>query len=206
MALTKEQRKLFDKLNKRYKVFKQKGVTSNAWQLIQNELLNIYMEAAEKRGMDISRINFKQNIFSLSKNIDPETLEQMLKVAEYAEKTKSTSYAYYKKDKGARDQALYKAYQTLRNKGDVDTMQDYIDFVDTMEQAKQNVGSLMNKLYERIGKRAWSVLEYGRKKGLSESRISDIIEKALASVLYGDPLLSWLLNEINAAYERNMKG
>ena len=70
MPLTAEDRKMFDRLNKRYKVFRKRGVTSNAWELIKNEMLNIYMDASERGTMDISRINFKQNIFSLSKNID----------------------------------------------------------------------------------------------------------------------------------------
>lgn len=203
MALSKDDRKMFDRLNKRYKVFKKKGVTSNAWELIQNELLNVYMEAADKRGMDISRINFKQNLFTLSKNVDPETLAQMKKIAEYAENTKSTSFAYYKKNKGAADDRIIKAFQTMRNQGDVDTLQDYIDFVDTVKQAKNDVGGLVNKLYDRVGKRSITLLNEAKDKGISNRALDDIMQRALATAMFGDPLLSWLKNEIDKVYSEN---
>ena len=206
MALSKEDRKLFDRLNKRYKVFKKRGVTSNAWELIQNELLNVYMEAAEKRGMDISRINFKQNLFTLSKNVDPETLAQMEKIAEYAENTKSTSFAYYKKSKGIHDDRLFKTYQSLKGTGQVSDLQDFIDFIDDMENVRNNISDLINKLYQRLGRtKLMSFLSYVEAKGISEPKKADIIERALATVLNGDPLLFWLKNEVDKVYNEQQK-
>lgn len=206
MALSKEDRKLFDRLNKRYKVFKKRGVTSNAWELIQNELLNVYMEAAEKRGMDISRINFKQNLFTLSKNVDPETLAQMEKIAEYAENTKSTSFAYYKKSKGIHDDRLFKTYQSLKGTGQVSNLQDFIDFIDDMENVRNNISDLINKLYQRLGRtKLMSFLSYVEAKGISEPKKADIIERALATVLNGDPLLFWLKNEVDKVYNEQQK-
>ena len=65
MKIPKEIRKLFDKMNKRYKVFKKHGVQSNLWDMVQNELLNVYMDYSERTGKSIDRLNFKQNLFSL---------------------------------------------------------------------------------------------------------------------------------------------
>lgn len=206
MALSKEDRKLFDRLNKRYKVFKKRGVTSNAWELIQNELLNVYMEAADKKGMDISRINFKQNLFTLSKNVDPETLAQMRKIAEYAENTKSTSFAYYKKSKGVHDDRLFKTYQSLKGTGQVNDLQDFIDFIDDMENVRNNISDLINKLYQRLGRtKLMSFLSYVDAKGIPEPKKVDIMERAIATVLVGDPLLFWLKNEVDKAYNEQQK-
>ena len=200
MPTTAEDRKLFDRLNKRYKVFRKRGVTSNAWELIKNELLNVYMDASERGTMDISRINFKQNIFSLSKNIDEQTLEKMRKIARFAEDTKSSSFAYYKKTKGQYDDALFKQYQSIKQqKGfHVDDLQDYIDFIDDIEN-----GAIERELYERLQSKLYFFFKgYVKHKKIIKSDYDDIVRRGLDTQMSGDPLYNWLINQVDIAYNK----
>ena len=202
MPLTAEDRKMFDRLNKRYKVFRKRGVTSNAWELIKNEMLNIYMDASERGTMDISRINFKQNIFSLSKNIDEQTLEKMRKIARFAEDTKSSSYAYYKKTKGQYDETLYKTYQSIKQQKGfyVDDLQDYIDFIDDIEN-----GAMDKELWERLQSKLYRYFQaYCKHKKVTKQEYNDIVSRGLATQLSGDPLYNWLRDEVDLAYSKRV--
>ena len=203
MPMTAEDRKMFDRLNKRYKVFRKRGVTSNTWELIKNELLNVYMDASERGAMNISRINFKQNVFSLSKNIDEQTLEKMRKIARFAEDTKSSSFAYYKKSNGQYDDALYKQYQSIKQQNGfyVDDLQDYIDFIDDIEN-----GAMDSDLFERLGSKLYRYFQaYCKHKTISSAEYDDIVRRGLSTQLSGDPLYNWLRDEVDKAYNRNKK-
>ena len=203
MPLTAEDRKMFDRLNKRYKVFRKRGVTSNAWELIKNELLNVYMDASERGAMNISRINFKQNIFSLSKNIDEQTLEKMRKIARFAEDTKSSSFAYYKKTKGQYDESLYKQYQSIKQQKGfyVDDLQDYIDFIDDIEN-----GAMDSELFERLGSKLYRYFQaYCKHKSINKNDYDDIVRRGLSTQLSGDPLYNWLRDEVDMAYNKKQR-
>lgn len=198
MSLTKEDRKLFDRLNKRFKVFKKRGVSSNAWEMIKNELLNVYMEASEERGLNISRLNFKQNVFSLSKNTDEETLRQMRKIAKFAESTKSTSFMYYNKSGGQYDESLYKQYKSIKEQQGffVNDLQDYIDFIDDIEN-----GALDRDLYERLGSKLYRYFQaYCKHKKINKRDYDEVVRRGLATQLSGDPLYNWLRDQVDAAY------
>ena len=202
MPMTAEDRKMFDRLNKRYKVFKKRGVTSNTWELIKNELLNVYMDASDRGTMDISRINFKQNVFSLSKNIDEQTLEKMRKIARFAEDTKSSSFAYYNKSKGQYDEALYKQYQSIKQQKGffVDDLQDYIDFIDDIEN-----GAMDSELFERLGSKLYRYFQaYCKHKKVTKQEYNDIVSRGLATQLSGDPLYNWLRDEVDLAYSKRV--
>lgn len=202
MPMTAEDRKMFDRLNKRYKVFRKRGVTSNAWELIKNEMLNIYMDASERGTMDISRINFKQNIFSLSKNIDEQTLEKMRKIARFAEDTKSSSFAYYKKTKGQYDETLYKTYQSIKQQKGfyVDDLQDYIDFIDDIEN-----GAMDKELWDRLQSKLYRYFQaYCKHKKVTKQEYNDIVSRGLATQLSGDPLYNWLRDEVDLAYSKRV--
>lgn len=203
MPMTAEDRKMFDRLNKRYKVFRKRGVTSNAWELIKNELLNVYMDASERGTMDIHRINFKQNVFSLSKNIDEQTLEKMRKIARFAEDTKSTSFVYYKKTKGQYDDTLYKAYQSIKQQKGfyVDDLQDYIDFIDDIEN-----GAMDSELFERLGSKLYRYFQaYCKHKSINKNDYDDIVRRGLSTQLSGDPLYNWLRDEVDMAYNKKQR-
>ena len=200
MPMTAEDRKMFDRLNKRYKVFRKRGVTSNTWELIKNELLNVYMDASDRGTMDISRLNFKQNVFSLSKNIDEQTLEKMRKIARFAEDTKSSSFAYYKKTKGQYDDTLYKTYQSIKQQKGfyVDGLQDYIDFIDDIEN-----GAMDSELYERLGSKLFRYFQaYCKHKSITKKDYDDIVKRGLSTQLSGDPLYNWLRDEVDIAYNK----
>lgn len=202
MPMTAEDRKLFDRLNKRYKVFRKRGVTSNAWELIKNELLNVYMDASDRGTMNISRINFKQNVFSLSKNIDEQTLEKMRKIARFAEDTKSSSFAYYKKTKGQYDDTLFKTYQSIKQQKGfyVDDLQDYIDFIDDIEN-----GVLDAELYERLQSKLYRYFKaYCKHKKITKKEYNDIVSRGLATQMSGDPLYNWLRDEVDLAYSKRV--
>lgn len=202
MKLPKEVRKLFDKMNKRYKVFKTKGVRSNLWDMVQNELLNVYMDFEKRTGKDISRLNFKQNIFSLRSDLDQEALQQLYKIAQYAENTKSSSFAYYKKNQQY-DDALFKQYQSIKQRAGfgVNDLQDYIDFIDEIEN-----GALDKELFERLGSVLYRFfMAYCRAKKITNKEKNDIIKRGLATSLMGDPLYNWLRDEVDKAYKVNNK-
>ena len=197
MKIPKEVRKLFDKMNKRYKVFKTKGVRSNLWDMVQNELLNVYMDFSERTGKDISRLNFKQNVFSLRNDLDQEALQQIYKIAKFAEKSKSSSFAYYKKN-SQYDDSLFKQYQTIKQQAGfgISDLQDYIDFIDEIEN-----GALDKELFDRLGSKLYRFFyAYCKNKKISNKDYNDVVERGLATSLTGDPLYNWLRDEVNKAY------
>lgn len=193
MQLDKETRKLFDKLNKRYKVFQKRGVSSNLWEMVKNEVINVYLaEDMEIKG------NFKQNVFSMAKNQDPKILEQLKKIAQFAINTKSSSFNYYKKTEGRYDESLYKQYKSIKEQKGfyVDDLQDYIDFIDDIEN-----GSLDKELYERLGSKLYRYFQaYCKHKPISKKDYDNIVRRGLSTQLSGDPLYNWLRNEVDRAY------
>ena len=196
--LTAEDRKMFDRLNKRYNVFKKRGVSSNLWEMVKNEVLNVYLEAAERGTMDISRLNFKQNVFTMSKNIDDEVLAQLRKIAQFADNTQSSSFNYYNKTSGRYDDQLYKQYRTIKEQKGffVDDLQDYIDFIDDIEN-----GTIDKELYERLGSKLYHFFRaYCLHKRISQADYISIVKRGLATQLNGDPLYNWLRNEVDKAY------
>ena len=193
MKLDKETRKLFDKLNKRYKVFQKRGVSSNLWEMVKNEIINVYLsEGIEIKG------NFKQNVYSMAKDQDPKVLEQLKKIAQFAINTKSSSFNYYKKTEGRYDESLYKQYKSIKEQKGfyVDDLQDYIDFIDDIEN-----GSLDKELYERLGSKLYSYFRaYCKHKPISKKDYDNIVRRGLSTQLSGDPLYNWLRNEVDRAY------
>lgn len=200
MKISSNDRKLFDRLNKRYKEFKKKGVINNTWNLAINEIMSIYSDA-DMRGIDTSKwAGSKQNIFTMSKNIDDETLQQLRKVAKYLDKTQSSKVSYYKGNKEI-DKRAMRAYQTLKNRpdNDIDNLQDYIDMLDDMEQSKEIKGIRDALSSDQIMR----VYDYARSLNIKNADIEEIIRNGLKTMLKGDPLYRWLRNEMMNAYKTN---
>jgi hypothetical protein len=200
MKISSNDRKLFDRLNKRYKEFKKKGVINNTWNLAINEVMSIYSDA-DMRGIDTSKwAGSKQNIFTMSKNIDDETLQQLRKVAKYLDKTQSSKISYYKGNKEIDERAM-RAYQTLKNRpdNDIDNLQDYIDMLDDMEQSKEIKGIRDALSSDQIMR----VYDYARSLNIKNADIEEIIRNGLKTMLKGDPLYRWLRNEMMSAYKTN---
>ena len=198
MKITSNDRKVFDRLNKRYKEFRKKGVINNTWNLAINEIMSIYSDA-DMRGVDTSKwAGSKQNIFTMSKNIDDETLQQLRKVAKYLDKTQSSKVSYYKRNKEIDDRAM-RAYQTLKNRpdNDIDNLQDYIDMLDDMEQSKEIKGIRDALSSDQIMR----IYDYARSLNIKNADIEEIIQKGLNTMLKGDPLYRWLRNEMTNAYK-----
>lgn len=201
--LTAEDRKMFDRLNKRFKVFKKRGVSSNLWEMVKNEVLNVYLDAANRGVMNISRLNFKQNVFTMAKDVDAETLAQLRKIAQYADNTKSSSFKYYKKTGGQYDEQLYKQYKTIKEQKGfyVNDLQDYIDFIDDIEN-----GAIDKELYDRLGSKLYEYFRaYCKHKKISVNDYNMIVKRGLSTQLNGDPLYNWLRNEVDRAYSENYK-
>lgn len=197
MKVSSTDRKLFDRLNKRYKEFRKRGVINNTWNLAINEIMSIYSDA-DMRGIDTSKwAGSKQNIFTMSKNVDEETLQQLRKVAKYLDKTQSSKISYYKRNKETDERAM-KAYQTLKNRpdNDIDNLQDYIDMLDDMEQSKEIKGIRDALSSDQIMR----IYDYARSLNIKNADIEDIIRNGLQTMLKGDPLYRWLRNEMTRAY------
>lgn len=197
MPLNKTDRKLFDKLNKRYKQFKMSGVINNTWALAVNELNNIYADA-NMREIDTSRWGgLNQNVFTLSKHTDEQTLKAMRKVAKYLDNVESSKISYYKNHKNVDEQA-YKAYLTMLNRPDnnVEDLQSYIDMLDDMEQSKE-VKGLREALSSEMIMRTY---DYARSLNMKTEQVNEIIQRGLHKMLQGDPLYVWMKNEIAKAY------
>lgn len=197
MSLNKTDKKLFDKLNKRYKQFKMSGVINNTWALAVNELNNIYADA-NMREIDTSRWGgLNQNVFTLSKHTDDQTLKAMRKVAKYLDNVESSKISYYKNHKNVDEQA-YKAYLTMLNRPDnnVEDLQSYIDMLDDMEQSKE-VKGLREALSSELIMRTY---DYARSLNMKTSDVNNIIQRGLQKMLQGDPLYVWMKSEITKAY------
>lgn len=197
MKVSSADRKLFDRLNKRYKEFRKKGVINNIWNLAINEIMSIYSDA-DMRAIDTSKwAGSKQNIFTMSKNVDEETLQQLRKVAKYLDKTQSSKISYYKRNKETDERAM-KGYQTLKNRpdNDIDNLQDYIDMLDDMEQSKEIKGIRDALSSDQIMR----IYDYARSLNIKNADIEDIIKNGLQTMLKGDPLYRWLRKEMTKAY------
>lgn len=197
MPLNKSDKKLFDKLNKRYKQFKMSGVINNTWALAVNELNNIYADA-NMREIDTSRWGgLNQNVFTLSKHTDDQTLKAMRKVAKYLDNVESSKISYYKNHKNVDEQA-YKAYLTMLNRPDnnVEDLQSYIDMLDDMEQSKE-VKGLREALSSEMIMRTY---DYARSLNMKTKDVNEIIQRGLHKMLQGDPLYVWMKSEITKAY------
>lgn len=202
MPFTAADKKLFDRLNKRYKQFKMQGVMNNTWALAVNELNNIYADA-DMRDIDTSRWGgLKQNVFTLSKNTDEQTLKAMRKVAKYLDSVESSKISYYKNHKNV-DERAYKAYLTMLDRPDnsVEDLQTYIDMLDDMEQSK-DIKGLREALSSDLIMRTY---DYARSMKLTEKQVNKIIERGLKKTLQGDPLYSWMKAEILKAYNKKAK-
>ena len=198
MPLTPEDRKLFDRLNKRWKNFRTQNVINNTWGLAINELQNIYAES-DMHGINTDRWGgLNQNVFTLSKNLDEETIEAMRKVARFLDDTKSSSIGYYKRNKDV-DERAYQAYMTILNRPDnhVVDLQSYIDMIDDMETSK-DIKGLRDALTSDNIMRTY---DYARSLNLTNAEVDKIIINGLKKTLTGDPLYNWLRGEIKAAYD-----
>lgn len=198
MALTNKDRKLFDRLNKRFKNFKKQGVVNNTWGMAINEVMNIYADL-DMRGVDTSNIGgINQNIFSMSKNLDDEAVKALRKVAEFLDETESSKIGYYKKNKDI-DDRVFKAYRTMLDRPDnnINSLQDYIDMIDDMQQSKEIKG-LREAMSSDMIMRTY---DYARTLGLKNDEVEEIIINGLKTTLQGDPLYNWMRGEIKKAYD-----
>lgn len=197
MPLTANDKKLFDRLNKRYKQFKSQGVINNTWALAVNELNNIYADA-NYREIDTNRWGgLNQNVFTLSKHTDDQTLKAMRKVAKYLDSVESSKISYYKRNKRV-DESAYKAYLTMLNRPDnnVNDLQSYIDMLDDIEQSK-DIKGLRDALSSDQIMRTY---DYARSLNLKSAQIDHIVRRGLKKMLSGDPLYTWMKSEIERAY------
>ena len=160
--------------------------------------MNIYADL-DMRGVDTSNIGgINQNIFSMSKNLDDEAVKALRKVAEFLDETESSKIGYYKKNKDI-DDRVFKAYRTMLDRPDnnINSLQDYIDMIDDMQQSKEIKG-LREAMSSDMIMRTY---DYARTLGLKNDEVEEIIINGLKTTLQGDPLYNWMRGEIKKAYD-----
>ena len=203
MPLSKDDIKLFNRMNKRMNEFSNRGLNNEIINIVKNELTNIYLDESAKHNTDLSRTNFGK--FSMNQSMSDETIDQLRGLAKALETNKSSRIGYYKKNPTVSTNAG-KTYETLKGRtvtdevtGEskseygVNNFQGFIDFVDNLNDAMEN-----EKISEKLDSNQWAkIYGYGINKGLDESTINDLIERNLTSYINGDQFVLFAFNEID---------
>ena len=157
--LSAEDRRLFDRANKRIKAFDKLGLKNDIIEIIQNELTNVYLDA-DADMVDTSRVNYGK--FSMNSEVmQGERLEDARNLANALLDAKSSTLRYYKTHS---DETEYRAdaYETVKSNPayGVNNFQDYINFIDDMKHARE-----MKTLLQNLGsKNIARLYAYGKSK------------------------------------------
>lgn len=193
MGLTIEDRKLFDRMNKRLDKFDKKGVQNEVVNLAREELLNIYLKESES-GTDLSRTNF--NKFSMNTSMSEETLDDLRGLAKALEKSKTSKISYYKKDPTITQHAR-STYETLKGKEyGVNDFQSFINFVDDLKGAMAT-----SEIANKLDSDQWArIYGYGKDRGLTTDEINTLIIDNVSRYRDGDTFVLYAFNEIDKQY------
>ena len=218
MALSKEEYKLLDRMNKRLRAWDKQGATNELVNRVRNDLLNFYLEN------DMDSPNRENLYFTKSGKLTGEQKEQLLNIAQSMDTAKSSRIGYYKKHKEIADQTM-KTYETLRNNpnyninnysdfdkfahymdtftkmnkgGDSQSFQDYVDFVDT-EESYMKIKTALRQLPSATIARVYS---YGKEFKLTDKEINKLLAENINNFNDGDKLEMFLKSEIEK-FERD---
>lgn len=193
MGLSLEDKKLFDRMNKRLDKFDKQGITNEVVNLAREELLNIYLKESEK-GTDLSRTNF--NKFSMNTAISDDTLNDLRGLAKALEKSKTSKISFYTKDPTITQHAR-SSFETLKSKEfGVNDFQSFINFIDDLKGA-MSTSEIANKLDSNQWARIYG---YGKDKGLTTDEINGIIIDGISKYRDGDTFVLYAFNKIDEQY------
>ena len=190
--LSAEDRKLFDRANKRIEAFTKLGLRNDIIEIIQNELTNVYLDASADM-IDTSRVNYDK--FSMNSAVmSGERLEDARNLANALLDAKSSTLRYYKEHE---HEPEYRAmsFETVRSNPayEVNNFQDYINFVDDMKHAKE-----MKSLLQNLGsKNIARLYAYGKTQRFSRNDIDKIMLSVKKKFLDKDDLYKYLRGKID---------
>lgn len=195
--LSAEDRRLFDRANKRIEAFDKLGLKNDIIEIIQNELTNVYLDA-DADMVDTSRVNY--NKFSMNSEVmQGERLEDARNLANALLDAKSSTLRYYKTHS---DETEYRAdaYETVKSNPayGVNNFQDYINFIDDMKHARE-----MKTLLQNLGsKNIARLYAYGKSKKFTRNEIDKIMLSTRKKFQEQDDLYNYLRDKIDAKYAK----
>lgn len=203
MPLSKDDIKLFDRMNKRMGSFQKRGYRNEIIDIVKNELTNIYLNEASKNQTDLSRTNF--NKFSMNQSMSDETIDQLRGLAQALEKNKSSTLRYYKENPTVTTNAR-KTYESLKGRevtdpetGEakseygVNDFQGFINFVDNLNSAMHD-----KTISSKLDSNQWArIYGYGINKGLDEDAVNKLISDNLKYYKDGDQFVTLAFSEID---------
>lgn len=198
--LSAEDRKLFDRANKRIEAFSKLGLQNDIIEIIQNELYNIYLDA-EKDLVETKKVNYEK--FSMNTAVmSGERLEDARNLANALIDAKSSTLRYYRQHE---DEPEYKAisYETVKSNPayGVNNFQDYINFIDDMKHAKE-----MKTLLHNLGsKNIARLYAYGKSKKFTRNEIDKIMLSTRKKFQEQDDLYNYLRDKIDMKYVKKRK-
>lgn len=192
--MSDEDRKLFDRMNKRLETFDKRGIKNNIVGLVRHELMNIYLNEQEKNETDLHRTNFSK--FTMNSNISDETLEELRGLAQALEKTKSSTMRYYKKHPTVAGN-VEKSFEVLKGKQyGVKDFQSFVNFVDDLDEAMQD-----KVMSEKLDSNQWArIYGYGKDKDFTTDEINDLITKNITSYRDGETYVTFITSVIDEKY------
>ena len=192
-TLTKEMYKMYDKLNKRLKVWDKNNVSSEAVRRVRNDLLNFYT----KNDIEIKgdSLNFVKR-----QTLNEEQQKELMTIAKSMDFQKSSSIAYYKKNPET-DKRGSMSFETVRNNPEygVNNFQDYIKFIDDIKNAKATKSIMRNLDSKQVAR----LYGYGKEKDLTTEEVNTIIMQNLDGYRKGERLYNFLMDEIDKFFEDN---
>lgn len=199
MALTKDEYKLLDRMNKRLRTWQKKGLTNEVINRVKNDLINFY----EKNDREHPSHEFI--VFSKSNKMSESEKNELLRIARSMEQSKSSSVSWYQSKKNKlNDDAIRNAYETIKGNPSygVNNWQDYIDFIDNMENWRKEQ-AILRDLDSKLVARTYA---YGKEKNLTTEEVNKIMEdNVLKYQNGGSEFEMFLRDEIDRLEEEHQK-
>lgn len=198
MSLTKEEYKLLDRMNKRLRTWQRQGLTNEVINRVKNDLINFYDK------YDRAHPSHEYIVFTKSKNLSDREKQELLQIARSMENAKSSSLAYYKKRRdNINDEQIRRSYETIKNNPayGVNNWQDYIQFVDNMENYRA-ISASLRELDSKIVARTYA---YGKEHNLTTQDINELLLQNVQKYEYGDDFEIFLKTEIERIEQRRLR-
>lgn len=167
MALSREDKLLLQRMNKRMERFKKAGHENYVVQETKNMLLNFYL----KYDIDAPR----SGRFTTRELQDPEAQKEILQIARAMEKVKSSNVGYYKRHMEQEEQQR-KSYKTSQENygASFQNFGEYVEWIDEMK----NVDKGFKEYYDN-SKELARIYDYGYANDLNSKEIQGIIKKQI---------------------------
>lgn len=167
--MTKEEKNLLLRMNKRIQRWKKAGAESFAISEVKNMLLNFYLKHDLKAPELLT--------FTTRKDLTKDQEGELLRIAESMEAMKQTNVGYYKRksNKMDVDAATQKSYETFRKNHPLSTpdFASWVQMRDTLEQEQHG----FKEYYD--SKTLIDIYEYGYSLNLRTEEIQTLMKKQI---------------------------